>query len=48
MFVHGFDMCLRNAILTATYFQHLSQADRQAIREILLATCKNLPDYWQE
>jgi hypothetical protein len=29
-------------------FKHLSREDRMAIREILLATCKQLPDYWRE
>jgi hypothetical protein len=29
-------------------FQHLSRTDRDQIREILLATCKHLPDYWRE
>jgi hypothetical protein len=28
-------------------FAHLSAADRQAIREILIATKPNLPDYWR-
>jgi hypothetical protein len=28
-------------------FAHLSAADRQAIREILVATKKDLPDYWR-
>lgn len=28
-------------------FAHLSEADRQAIREILIATKPGLPDYWQ-
>jgi hypothetical protein len=32
---------------TSPEFAHLSAADRQAIREILLATKSNLPDYWQ-
>jgi hypothetical protein len=32
---------------TSADFAHLSPADRQAIREILLATRPNLPDYWQ-
>jgi hypothetical protein len=32
---------------TSADFAHLSPADRQAIREILLATKPNLPDYWQ-
>jgi hypothetical protein len=29
-------------------FGHLSAADRKAIREILLATKKNLPSYWKD
>ncbi|HEY4263137.1 MAG TPA: hypothetical protein VGM98_23445, partial [Schlesneria sp.] len=28
-------------------FAHLTEADRQAIREILIATKPGLPDYWQ-
>jgi hypothetical protein len=32
---------------TSADFAHLSAADRQAIREILLSTKPNLPDYWQ-
>jgi hypothetical protein len=28
-------------------FAHLSEADRTAIREILLATKTDLPDYWR-
>ena len=28
-------------------FAHLSSADRKAIREILVATVKDLPDYWK-
>ena len=28
-------------------FAHLTATNRQAIREILLATKKNLPDYWK-
>jgi hypothetical protein len=32
---------------TNTAFAHLTATDRQAIREILLATKKNLPDYWK-
>jgi hypothetical protein len=32
---------------TSADFAHLSAADRQAIREILLATKAQLPDYWQ-
>jgi len=29
-------------------FKHLTKTDRQAILEILLATKKNLPDYWRK
>jgi hypothetical protein len=32
---------------TSKEFAHLSAADRQAIREILIATKPNLPDYWR-
>jgi hypothetical protein len=32
---------------TSAEFAHLSTADRQAIREILLATKKGLPGYWK-
>jgi hypothetical protein len=32
---------------TGKEFAHLSPADRRAIREILLATKKDLPDYWR-
>src|SRR5262249_19017648 len=32
---------------TSQAFAHLSSAHRQAIREILLATKPNLPDYWR-
>jgi hypothetical protein len=32
---------------TSREFEHLSAADRQAILEILLATKKDLPDYWR-
>jgi len=31
---------------TSPEFAHLSAADRQAIREILIATKRGLPDYW--
>lgn len=33
---------------TSKEFAHLSSADRKAIREILVATKKNLPPYWRE
>src|SRR5262249_45902651 len=32
---------------TGKEFQHLSPEDRQAIREILVATKPDLPDYWR-
>jgi hypothetical protein len=32
---------------TSKVFAHLSATDRKAIREILLATKKNLPEYWK-
>jgi hypothetical protein len=33
---------------TGKDFAHLSAADRLAIREILLETKANLPDYWRK
>jgi hypothetical protein len=33
---------------TSKDFAHLSAADRQAVREILLETKPNLPDYWRK
>jgi hypothetical protein len=32
---------------TSEAFAHLSEGDRRAVREILLATTKGLPDYWR-
>ena len=33
--------------VTGKDFAHLSAADRQAIKEILIATKPGLPDYWK-